>query len=493
MKRIYLFLVLVASSLTMMAADIMVTTVANASTGSFREAVATASSGDVIKFNVTDGDKIELISTIAFAGADKVFVVEGLNQATGKPMVISKSPDAAVSARLIDIANGAGSAGLDVTIRNISFEDVSAGDAAKTVNGSVISAGNSAYDPSKTGPDIGKKFKVTVDGCQFINIFNYQAAGSGGGAAIFVSHGLNLFIKNCLFSNNKALLTGAPDVSKSFGGGAISSTGTNTASISVINSTFYGCVSDARGGAIYIGHPTDLVNCTFVGNISQRGGGLYTHTDSPFNIINCIFTYNYALSAANSTSADIDRSKGTFPVFSNNIVGISNLAGTITSGNNNVVFTDGMPLFASYTTDEASNKVPVLANNGGFYKTVALTSGGIGSGEGAASVPGFNIPTTDQRGYSRKASPSIGAYEFDGVLTNTVQNFTPGGINPIAKQIFFAAVLNGSAKVYNLAGTCVYQTEVNGGGLTPAFKEGVYIVKLVNQNGLNIISKVVLR
>jgi hypothetical protein len=180
--------------------------------------------------------------------------------------------------------------------------------------------------------------------------------------------------------------------------------------------------------------------------------------------------------------------------FTNIIVGEAAQLGDIsTLGFNNVAFIDGMPLFTAYTTDESSNKVPVLANNGGFFETVALTQGGVASGQGTATVSGFDIPTTDQRGYPRAATPSIGAYEYGAVSGVDAPDFVPGGINAVGNQILFAAGLNGKAKVYNLSGNCVYQVAVNGGGLTPAFHDGVYIVKFVHTTGSNIISKVILK
>ena len=90
MKKGFTFFALVLSSIMMItAADIVVTTVEDGTaegigipSGSFREAVANAQSGDVIKFNVTNGDTVKLVSAVIIDGAEKTLVIDGLNQAT---------------------------------------------------------------------------------------------------------------------------------------------------------------------------------------------------------------------------------------------------------------------------------------------------------------------------------------------------------------------------------------------------------------------------
>ena len=144
MKKFFIFLFVSLISASMFAADIIVTTVADDSdvppVGSLREAIANAQSGDVIKFKTTDGGTIEVKNTLSLTGAGKVWVIDGLNATDGKPIILTKSADASAGSRVLQIANGSGSENIDVTIKNISFENIKS-----TSNGASITSGNSAY------------------------------------------------------------------------------------------------------------------------------------------------------------------------------------------------------------------------------------------------------------------------------------------------------------------------------------------------------------
>lgn len=490
MKKLFTFMLLLVSSSAMMAVDIVVTTVTDGTgeeipAGSFRDAVSKASSGDVIKFNATDGNMIELKATIAFAGEGKIFVIDGLNQATKQPIVLTKSSEAAENARLINIANGSGSAGLDITLKNISFEDVSA-----SGNGACISSGNSAYQV--TGQTA---FNVTIENCQFKNCTASISSGSssGGGGAYMVNHGTNLTIKNCLFVGNKQLFTDSqtPSRTTAIGGGCIASTGNNTAKLTIINSTFADNSSLARGGSVFIGHPTTLINCTFAGNSAAQGGGFYYHNANPVKIVNCIFTHNYSLDEGYVSQADLSRGGSpTDIIFAYSIVGATNFS---LEGLTRVdAYLETMPLFASYRTNDTGKQVPVLADNGGLFQTAALASNGIATATGIGSFAGLEIPTTDQRGYTRGTPPSIGAFEYGATSTIELQKIVSGGIIASGDQILLAAGTKRSINVYNLTGKVVYSATVNGGEVI-SLPKGAYIVKLTESTGISSVSKVLLK
>ncbi|GHV25429.1 hypothetical protein FACS1894176_03880 [Bacteroidia bacterium] len=470
----------------MMGADIVVTTVADEVAnaeygtevipGSFRDAVDKAQSGDVIKFNAPDGNTIALKGTIGFSGAGKVLVVDGINAATGNPIIITKSDEAKLTDRAINIANGSGSNDINITLKNLSFENI-----VSQANGACISSGNSAYQT------LGPIVNVTLESCQFKNNEGRIPVGSssGGGGVYMVSHGTNLVIKNCLFVGNKQTFTDSEADSRSvaYGGGVISSTGNNTSKLVVINSTFADNSSKSRGGSIFIGSSADLINCTFVGNSASQGGGFYFHNNNPINIFNCIFTNNHSKLADYEAQADLSRNNGTFTI-SHSLIGATNVP-DVTSFPNTVLYQAGQPLFVAYETSSYGISVPVLANNGGLFPTAALVADGLASGTGTASVAGFDIPTTDQRGATRLTPPSIGAYEYGGVLTNIqeVQTSTAAvTISVAAGQIVIAAENQGIARVYSLSGAQVAQTAVNGVA-TVALPKGVYIVKFVETAG----------
>jgi hypothetical protein len=497
MKKLFTCLLLLASSATMMALDIVVTTVAdNASTedvidGSFRAAVRDAVGGDVIKFNPSDGSTIELKQKIGFSGADMKIVVDGLLP-SGQPIIITKSEEAVAGTRMIGVADGNSVVceGLDVTIKNISFKDI-----ATNTNGSAIMAGNGIYNSTGANPDV--KFDLTVENCQFLNcVSTFTPASSGGGGALFVSHGTRLVVKNCLFAYNKVIFETGPDTGKTFGGGAIGSTGSNTASMKLYNSTFYCNTSDGRGGGVYSGHHIDVINCTITGNIaSGRGGGLHFNTGtSTTNVINTILAYNKGDGSYGDFSGNPTATANTLYY---NIIGQTNLPQeTIDElGPNNVLFTDGMPLFAEYTADESINKIPVLADNGGWYQTVALPTSSMAKGQGIAAVTGFDIPTSDQRGWTRATPPCIGAYEYGATAPSAIelQKAALGGIIAVGDQVLLPAGSKGTVNVYNLAGKVVYSAKVNGGGIISNLPQGAYIVKLVESTGLSVVSKVLLK
>jgi hypothetical protein len=174
------------------------------------------------------------------------------------------------------------------------------------------------------------------------------------------------------------------------------------------------------------------------------------------------------------------------------VVGATNVPGIAEMANITEYITS-MSLFAATETNADGKEVPVLADNGGTFKTLALAANGVATGQGIATLDGFEIPTTDQRGYTRLTPPSIGAFEYNGVGTGIdVEKLIQTGITNIGKQVFFSSSLSGSAMIFNMSGACVYQANINGGGLSTELQQGVYIVKLVQPAGENIVQKVIL-
>lgn len=476
MKKIFIFLFVSLFSVSMFAADIIVTTVADDSdvppSGSLREAIANAQSGDVIKFKTTDGGTIELKSTLTISGAGKVWVIDGLNATDGKPIILTKSADASASSRIFQIANGSGSENIDVTIKNFSFENIKS-----TSNGASITSGNSAYQTAAAPP-----IKIVIESCQFKNSESSisSTSSSGGGGVYFASHGTNVTFKNCLFQNNKLTFSDkeTEDASKSIGGGCISTTGNNTAKITAINSTFANNSSLARGGAIFSGHPLYLVNCTFVGNHGMRGGGVYFHNDNEIIVVNTILTHN--TSTDNPDRGDLYRNPGT-PTKNNQfgymIVGLTNYT------------MEGMPMVDLFPTDlpplyaslDTYNN-PALGDNGGLFETVALSSNSAARNKGTTGTfQGLQIPTDDQRGYTRSATPSIGAFEFGAAASTNNIKSAENKIYSVADQIIFADGMKGYARVFNVSGACVFQSEAEG-TLRTNLPAGVYLVRFDDYN-----------
>ena len=418
MKRFFTFLMVVFAAFSFIkAGDFVVTTVDDEGDGSFRAAVSAAkSSGDnnnTIRFDIPFNDEITLYAQIpTFDGAGKVYVVDGLNEATGNPIVLYFAPTD--GNRIFRVATGAGNEGVDVTIKNFVVQDV-----AVTGRGSVIDSGNSAY----TTPS----FTVTLENCYFKN-----CSTTAEGGVYWVSHGTDLTIKNCTFEGNKQLGSEDPNVSN-FGGGAICSTGNNTAKVTIINSTFFGNYGAGRAGAIYCGHPMTIINTTIVGNQGSGCGGIYFHNANTHTIVNSIIAYNYGTAATTETYAnqiDLRRNGATVANVSYSLIGENNLAES-DKGDGYKVLLGSSIVFKDYQMVDG-HYIPVLADNGGLTPTVALAfSYSSDVLEAGTKTSGdLPIPTTDQRGAPRLDPPSMGAYDNP--------NYVFSGLPQIVKQALTA-------------------------------------------------------
>jgi len=479
MKRFITLLIVVFTAFSFTrAADIIVTSFLDSGDGTFRDAVANAQSGDVIKFNIAAPvDMISFDTGISISGAGKILTIDGMNMATGKPMKLTIQS----GSRLFSIANGAGSDGLDVTIKNFIIQDVQS-----TNSGGVISSGSSAYTAAGA-------FKVTIENCYFKNCTTTisSSSSSGGGGVYYVSHGSDITVINCTFEGNKLLYSdGTENATPSIGGGAFGSTGNGTARLALINSTFIDNASSGRGGALFLGHPTNIINCTFANNTAPRGGGIYLHNtgDNYHNIVNTIVINN--VSKTNNTDrGDIDRNSnnGTNPVtVSYSLFELTNLTADIGLGAGNITYVASTKVFKDGT----------LADNGGPTPTIALASNSDVLKAGTATSAGLNIPTTDQRGAPRLSPPSMGAYDnpdyvFTGMPEVNIQALSVWGDG---KQIKMYSETQGWAAVYDLKGSLVDKSYVNGlSNLATVKSAGVYLVRFVGNSGNTSSAKVVVR
>jgi predicted outer membrane repeat protein len=232
-------------------------------------------------------------------------------------------------------------------------------------------------------------------------IFENNTAGAGG--AIYLNG--SVLLTNCQFNNNSAtngagaVYVNGPIVTKNSifanntsnsHGGAIETRGVAQLS----NSLFYGneaiVGNSSSGGAIYsfIGSPgftNTITNCTFVDNFAKHKGGalsttLYTH----FDIENCIFSQNTAL-----TSEDhIDLSGSAY-------IQHSYLSGENISGMGNI--NDSSATIYPLFVDTANYDFRLLPNS-------PLINMGSENVEANIDLAGFNR--------IRACAVDIGAYEF---------------------------------------------------------------------------------
>jgi hypothetical protein len=231
---------------------------------------------------------------------------------------------------------------------------------------------------------------------------NTATASAGG---IWASN--SLYVKYSTIANNNAYLHGYPQ-----GGGGIHAVGP----VHIENSTISGNRSDTAGGISVLNASTVvLLNSTISGNsaIVEGGGMVLMGVDNTL-IANCTIAFNSegndrtgaGLWFPQNGSVDIESSI----VADNAHVGDYDIAGFF-SGSHNII---GSSLFAPPPdTITADPELQPLASNGGLTQTHALrdTSPAIDAGNNVQNA------TYDQRGtgFPRVIGPQpdIGAYEFD--------------------------------------------------------------------------------
>lgn len=249
------------------------------------------------------------------------------------------------------------------------------------------------------------RFKRSADDVKLRNLTlrNMKTSAWYGGGAIGFYKG-DLEIENCAFIDNNS--TGASGLSN--GGGAVLTHGEN-ASLSVVNSTFYGNQTTGSGGAILAkGGSVDIVNCTIVANSAdEKGGGLYNSESDRTGLYNSIVAGNKARNGDDDTG---------------NASGDHNLTGDV----------------ARLMLDLSEGQPQDNGGHGGSPYTVALL-------RGSPAIGGADVgraPKKDQRGFQRDDSPDIGAFEFvagdNGTAPSTpggTEPSTPGGVNPPTPQV----------------------------------------------------------
>ncbi len=246
----------------------------------------------------------------------------------------------------------------------------------------------------------------------------YGTTPPGAGGAIFNAAGGSIAITASTFSSNTATAIQTFDASR-FGngeGGAIENNG--AAAITITTSTFSNNAADSAaagyGGGTALGGAVDnpnsgtvtITSSTLSGNsVTGLGGagaqGADVNTSGDVLLKDTI--------VADSVSGTLDSSSSY-----NVLVGTSPVAGLSNGTNGNIVVPNASAL-----------DLGTLSNNGGPTQTIALLNGSPAIGAGVA----VNGITTDQRGVTRAATPSIGAYEYAPpvVTAGATVNYTVGG------------------------------------------------------------------
>lgn len=251
---------------------------------------------------------------------------------------------------------------------------------------------------------------------------------AGSGAAINVSGG-RLDILNSTLKNNTS--------ESMLSGGAINiiNGGGNTASASIVNTTFTNNTA-YQGGAmsLWSGALLFVTNSTFVDNTATFGGAIWSRGDS--FITSSTFYSNAATTAGDQLRQDTETSR--IMTVSNSIVAFgdgvaNNCDGNITDGGYNIE-SDATCSFDGGNSLQNTDPLleTMLADNGGLSMTLALSS----ASPAIDLVPtaacnwdadgDLNTPVTallfDQRGVGRLlgAGCDVGAYEYSPVCSELI-------------------------------------------------------------------------
>lgn len=286
------------------------------------------------------------------------------------------------------------------------------------------------------GGGIASAAQTIITNCAIYN----NTANRGGGIALLVggtTKPSSLVMTNSTINNN----TLGQYSASAFGGGIYfqGSTSNVTANCSITNSTISGNSTPAlggvttvsAGGGIQIGGGGSSVwspvitftNCTIFGNNARNnevgaisGGGIDRINGNA--VINyCIILGNNSASTSNGKDITNTASWSTSTTGNNMFGGSPAWNSTTTTGN--VIVPDGTDL-STILSPLADNGGAIALPDGSYVKTHALVANAAAiNPDLAASF----IQLLDQRGYTRDATPDMGAFEFAATLPINLINF----------------------------------------------------------------------
>ncbi|MDA8240157.1 MAG: hypothetical protein M0Z67_07275 [Nitrospiraceae bacterium] len=378
------------------AATLVVTNLNNSGAGSLRDTIAAASAGDTIKFGVTG--TITLTSGQLVVTKDLAVIGPGAS-------ILEISQSTASSVFYVDVGTNLFISGLTISNGNAS----SGGGISNNGTLNVVDVFFSNNTASIGGALSSQNGPAVITG----STFSGNSALYGGGAIITTTG--EMTITDCTFTDNQG----------EYGGGINTA---NAGSVTVRNSTFNNNGANFSGGAIsadYTVNTVTLLNCTFSGNQSPRGGALYISDGVTVNASNTIF--------ADSASG-------------------SNCNMAITGTNSHNIDFGGPAPANSCGADITDDPVlGSLTDNGGQTQTMALGTGSSAIDAGAQS----NAPSADQRGWPRPygTAVDVGAVESMPEATLTVNRTGNGTVKSSPAGVFCATGCSSDPSVFPLNGT----------------------------------------
>ncbi len=347
------------------AATLTVSNINDSGSGSLRQAIQSAASGDTIDFSVTG--TITLIS-------GELLVTNNLTF-TG-PIGVILAINGNTNSRVFDISSNATVNMSDLTIRN----------------------GNAGDGPvgGGSGGGLVNRGRLTMTRCTVSGNTAGSSTGSGAGGAGGGIYNLGtLTVTTCTICSNAAGNggNGGPLGGAGGGGGAIFNAGDAILTACTVVGNRAG-----NGGAV-----------EFNGNSGGSGGGIYNATNASFAklrntliALNAVGMGGHSPHGGSGPSGTGPNLSGSFSSQGHNLIGLTNGSSGIAIGVNNDLVGLLDPMLGP------------LQNNGGPTFTMALLadSPALDAGDDTLLSSPFNL-VTDQRGYARKsgAHVDIGAFE----------------------------------------------------------------------------------
>ena len=373
-----------------------------------RQAIIAAASGDTINFaaGITN---INLTSAELLINKNLTINGPGANLLTVQRSTAPGTPDF----RIFRIAFG----NFNVTISELR---ISNGNAPNGIGGAILNSGGPMTIANSTisGNSAGDGGGIYNNGGPMTvtnSTISGNTAGSGNGGGIY--NGFTMTIINCTIAGNTA-------ANNKVGGGIYNASGT----LSHTNSTISGnSAPGGNGGGIRNSGTTAIVNVTISGNSAAVGGGI--DNVSEVNVTSSTISGNSAASGGGvDTSGATLRARNTliarntatggggFPDINGTLKSqgynlIGNTSGTTVTGT-----TTGNQLNVDPKLDTDSSGNPLLKDNGGPTKTIALLSGSTAIDKGdSGGIPfdqrGFNRPVDTPSITNAADGSDIGAYE----------------------------------------------------------------------------------
>ncbi len=460
-----LFVLALATCFTLSAATITVTNGNASGEGSFAQAYTDAVAGDVINFNF-DGTEISLAGAVVMKG----ITINGLNAFNGQKMILKQTT---VSQAFFTLASG-----ITGTFQNLVFDGtgILGNTAITAANGSTLNIENCVFKNINAQANNGGAARIqgvaNISGSLFEN---NTASGGYGGGALCIYNAASVTIDKCSFTGNTVNINGT----NKNGGGAIVARATvaTACNVTITNSTFANNVSALTGGALLStvqsssAFTTNVkaINCTFTGNQGDGAISVLTTANGFANayLVNSIVINN--VNAATDAYSDLLETKGSneasvVTIEPHNVI-YSVVSGTVvTAGRNCIQVADPATanIFKTLETFATDKKRPALTETSG-HKVAEISATSIALNAGVATLTGYTIPTVDQLGVTRPATPAIGAVEYD--FTNSIipnQDNQSVKIKMENRTVSFSG-LSGEQqiKVYGLAGNLLHKGLIN--------------------------------